>query len=180
MLDNCLLIQRRLLRLTLAVLLAALALLVVGVVYLASGDPGGSTIAQQLAKHLYDKGSGLGSRLREIGLTVKLSLSYSKSTIMSMYLNAIYYGNGYWGDEQAALVTSTPLPAVWTGLRRPCSPGSRKRRARMTRSSILRLPSSANNMYLHSSRLRTCSQSSKRTLCTTRCCPCGERTPPRS
>jgi membrane peptidoglycan carboxypeptidase len=67
-----------------------------------SGDPGGSTIAQQLAKQLYGKGSGLGSTLREIGLAVKLSLSYSKPMIMSMYLNAIYYGNGYWGDEQAA------------------------------------------------------------------------------
>ena len=67
-----------------------------------SGDPGGSTIAQQLAKQLYGRGSGLGGTLREIGLTVKLSLHFSKSTILSMYLNANYYGNGYWGDEAAA------------------------------------------------------------------------------
>jgi hypothetical protein len=67
-----------------------------------SGDPGGSTIAQQLAKQLYAHGTGLAGTLREIGLAVKLSLHYSKRAIMSMYLNAIYYGNGYWGDEQAA------------------------------------------------------------------------------
>jgi len=68
----------------------------------ASGDPGGSTIAQQLAKQLYGQGSGLGATLHEIGLAVKLSLHFSKATILSMYLNVIYYGNGYWGDEQAA------------------------------------------------------------------------------
>jgi membrane peptidoglycan carboxypeptidase len=67
-----------------------------------SGDPGGSTIVQQLAKQLYGRGSGLAGTLREIGLAVKLSLYFPKSTILSMYLNAIYYGNGYWGDGAAA------------------------------------------------------------------------------
>lgn len=68
----------------------------------ASEDPGGSTIAQQLAKQLYGRGSGLGETLREIGLGVKLSLEYSKPQILDMYLNAVYYGNGYWGDVAAA------------------------------------------------------------------------------
>ena len=67
-----------------------------------SGDPGGSTIEQQLAKQLYPHGPGLAGTLMEIGLGVKLALSYSKPQILSMYLNAIYYGNGYWGDEAAA------------------------------------------------------------------------------
>ena len=67
-----------------------------------SGDPGGSTIAQQLAKQLYGHRPGLTGTLREIGLGVKLSLDYSKPMILSMYLNAVYYGNGYWGDETAA------------------------------------------------------------------------------
>ena len=67
-----------------------------------SGDPGGSTIAQQLAKQLYGRGSGLGGTLREIGLAVKLLLYFPKSTILNLYLNAIYYGNGYWGDVAAA------------------------------------------------------------------------------
>jgi len=67
-----------------------------------SGDPGGSTIAQQLAKQLYPVGSGLGGTLEQVGLGLKLSLSYSKPQILEMYLNAIYYGNGYWGYVAAA------------------------------------------------------------------------------
>jgi len=67
-----------------------------------SGDPGGSTIAQQLAKQLYPMSSGFGATLEQIGLGVKLALSYSKPEILNMYLNAVYYGNGYWGDVAAA------------------------------------------------------------------------------
>jgi penicillin-binding protein 1A len=67
-----------------------------------SGDPGGSTIAQQLAKQLYVGSSGLGATLEQIGLGVKLALGYSKAEILSLYLNCIYYGNGYWGDIAAA------------------------------------------------------------------------------
>lgn len=68
----------------------------------ASQDPGGSTIAQQLAKVLYGHGSGLFSMLREIGLGVKLSLQFSKAQVLDMYLNAVYYGNGDWGQVAAA------------------------------------------------------------------------------
>jgi membrane peptidoglycan carboxypeptidase len=67
-----------------------------------SGDPGGSTIAQQLAKQLYPSGTGFGATLEQVGLGLKLSLSYSKPQILEMYLNAIYYGNGYWGYVTAA------------------------------------------------------------------------------
>ncbi len=67
-----------------------------------SGDPGGSTIAQQLAKQLYPHGAGLGGTIDEIGLGVKLSLTFSKSQILAMYLNSIYYGHGFWGDTAAA------------------------------------------------------------------------------
>lgn len=67
-----------------------------------SSDPGGSTIAQQLAKQLYGEGSGLGTTLEGIGLGAKLSVSYSQAQVLAMYLNAVYYGNGYWGDVAAA------------------------------------------------------------------------------
>jgi membrane peptidoglycan carboxypeptidase len=67
-----------------------------------SRDPGGSTIAQQLAQQLYGHGSGLSATLREIGLGVKLSLAYPKPQILDLYLNAVYYGHGYWGDQAAA------------------------------------------------------------------------------
>lgn len=65
------------------------------------GDPGGSTIVQQLAKTLYPHGGGLGGTLEEIGLAVKLSLHYSKGQILNMYLNSVYYGHGYWGEVAA-------------------------------------------------------------------------------
>lgn len=67
-----------------------------------NGDPGGSTIPQQLAKVLYVKGSGLEATLEAIGLGVKLSLRYSRAQILNMYLNSVYYGSGYWGDVTAA------------------------------------------------------------------------------
>ena len=67
-----------------------------------SEDPGGSTISQQLAKRLYPHGGGLFGTLEEIGLGVKLSLAYSHEQVLSMYLNSVYYGNGYWGDRAAA------------------------------------------------------------------------------
>lgn len=67
-----------------------------------SSDPGGSTIAQQLAKELYGRHSGFLETLREIGLGVKLSLRYSKTRVLEMYLNATYFGHGYWGDLAAA------------------------------------------------------------------------------
>ena len=67
-----------------------------------SGDAGGSTIAQQLAKQLYGKGSGLGASLEELALGVKLSVSYPRAQVLNMYLNAAYYGNGFWGEVAAA------------------------------------------------------------------------------
>ncbi|MGH9297975.1 MAG: biosynthetic peptidoglycan transglycosylase [Acidimicrobiales bacterium] len=66
------------------------------------GDPGGSTIAQQLAKQLWPQAPGLSATLQEIGLGVKLSVAFSKPRILSMYLNAVYYGHGYYGDTAAA------------------------------------------------------------------------------
>ena len=66
------------------------------------GDPGGSTIEQQLAKQLYAQGTGLPASLREMGLGVKLSLAYSKPEILTMYLNAVYFGHHYWGYVDAA------------------------------------------------------------------------------
>ncbi|HWF55905.1 MAG TPA: biosynthetic peptidoglycan transglycosylase [Solirubrobacteraceae bacterium] len=68
----------------------------------ASQDPGGSTIDQQLAKALYGDTGGLFGTLRQIGLGVKLALTYSKQQILAMYLNVNYYGQGYWGVTQAA------------------------------------------------------------------------------
>jgi membrane peptidoglycan carboxypeptidase len=78
-------------------------------------DPGGSTIDQQLAKQLYGDGDGLDATLEAIALGVKLSLTYSKPQILNMYLNAVYYGHGYWGDSAAArgYFNTTPDKLDW-------------------------------------------------------------------
>jgi Transglycosylase len=80
-----------------------------------SQDPGGSTIARQLAKQLYGHGTGLAATLRDIGLGVKLSLDYPKPQILDMYLNTVYYGHGYWGDTAAGrgYFGTTPTALSW-------------------------------------------------------------------
>lgn len=67
-----------------------------------SGDPGGSTIPQQLAKELYGGPGGFAATARALGLGVKLSLTYTRAQVLVMYLNAGYYGDGLWGDVAAA------------------------------------------------------------------------------
>lgn len=81
-----------------------------------SADAGGSTITQQLAKALYTSGSAsLGGRLKQIALAFKLEQRYSKSQIVEMYFNAIYYGNGLWGVWQASegYFGKTPAQLDW-------------------------------------------------------------------
>jgi membrane peptidoglycan carboxypeptidase len=75
------------------------------------GDPGGSTIEQQLARQLYPG----GSTLQDIGLGVKLALHYSKPQIMRMYLNVGYYGHGFWGVTEASkgYFGATPAHLTW-------------------------------------------------------------------
>lgn len=67
------------------------------------GDPGGSTIAQQLAKMLYTSGrAGLATKLEQVLLAIKLSLTYSRSEILSMYAQVAYDGSGYYGLAAAS------------------------------------------------------------------------------
>jgi len=64
---------------------------------------GGSTITQQLAKNLYlGPERTVGRKLKEFVLTVQLERKYSKTEIMVMYLNQIYFGQGAYGIEMAA------------------------------------------------------------------------------
>lgn len=75
------------------------------------GDPGGSTIEQQLARQLYPG----GSTLQDIGLGIKLAMSYGKPQLMRMYLNVGYYGHGFWGVAEAArgYFHTTPAQLSW-------------------------------------------------------------------
>src|ERR1700674_1738220 len=64
---------------------------------------GGSTITQQLAKVLFltpDK--SLERKLKEAVLALELERRYSKTRILEMYLNQVYFGHGAYGVEAAA------------------------------------------------------------------------------
>jgi membrane peptidoglycan carboxypeptidase len=66
-------------------------------------DQGGATIEQQLAKLLYTPAqTGFDAELKQVVLAVKLNVAYSKQQILVMYAEAAYYGNGYYGLEQAS------------------------------------------------------------------------------
>lgn len=67
-----------------------------------SVDPGGATIAQQLAKVLYGEPTGPLGEIKSIGLAFKLEQRYSKAQILHMYLSSIYYGHGFWGAGRAS------------------------------------------------------------------------------
>jgi penicillin-binding protein 1A len=66
-------------------------------------DQGGATIEQQLAKMLYTPAqTGLDAELKQVVLAVKLNVTYSKQQILDLYAEVAYYGNGYYGLEQAS------------------------------------------------------------------------------
>jgi membrane peptidoglycan carboxypeptidase len=67
------------------------------------GDQGGATLDQQLAKLLYTDGkSGVPVKAEQVGLAVKLYLSYSHSQILQMYADVAYFGHGYYGLSAAS------------------------------------------------------------------------------
>src|SRR3954447_6927032 len=108
-------------------------------------DQGGSTIAQQLGKVLYNEPDTLLGRLKSIGLAFKLEQRYSKARILAIYLNSVYYGHGFWGIgrasagyfgrraaklswPQAALLAGLPqAPSLLDPLRHPAAAGDRRR-----------------------------------------------------
>ena len=66
-------------------------------------DQGGSTLEQQLAKNLYTAGrSGFTVEAEQVMLALKLNMSYTKAQILRMYAEVAYYGNQYYGLQQAS------------------------------------------------------------------------------
>jgi penicillin-binding protein 1A len=70
---------------------------------------GGSTITQQLAKNIlisekiithYDR--SIGRKIRELLLSFWLEYKFTKSDIMMMYLNRVYFGAGTYGIDAAS------------------------------------------------------------------------------
>lgn len=64
---------------------------------------GGSTVTQQIAKHLIGRFERtLDRKLVEAFLALRIERHYSKTEILDLYLNRIYFGKGYFGLEAAA------------------------------------------------------------------------------
>jgi penicillin-binding protein 1A len=65
---------------------------------------GGSTITQQFVKNAYVKSQrSIGRKLKEAALAWQLEQRWSKDRILTADLNTIYFGNGAYGVQQAAL-----------------------------------------------------------------------------
>ena len=65
---------------------------------------GGSTITQQLVRSLLlSREQTYARKLKEAVLAQRLEERYSKQEILEAYLNRIYFGEGYYGVEAAAL-----------------------------------------------------------------------------
>jgi len=69
----------------------------------AHGVQGGSTIEQQLAKHLIgDFSRTMDRKFLEAFVAIRLEQNLTKDQIMNYYLNRIYFGKGYFGVGAAA------------------------------------------------------------------------------
>lgn len=64
---------------------------------------GGSTITQQLAKNMYFSFEKKFSRkVAEVFVAIDLEKRYDKDEILALYINVIYFGDGYYGLNAAS------------------------------------------------------------------------------
>ena len=71
--------------------------------YLQGTDAGGSTIEVQLAHMLYPaNASGLWGRVHLVTAALAFDTHYTKVAILSMYLDAAYFGHGFFGVDAAS------------------------------------------------------------------------------
>lgn len=65
---------------------------------------GGSTITQQVAKNLFfisTEENAVLRKIAEIFMSYNLEKNYDKDTILELYVNTIYFGDGYYGIQEA-------------------------------------------------------------------------------
>ena len=75
---------------------------------------GGSTITQQVAKNLYfieSKNNTIYRKVAEILIGIDLEKNYSKNEIFELYMNCIYFGDGYYNIKTAAKGYFNKLPS---------------------------------------------------------------------
>ena len=66
---------------------------------------GGSTITQQVAKNLYfiEEDNAFRRKIAEMFMAIDIENKYSKEDILEMYINTIYFGDGYYGIKEASI-----------------------------------------------------------------------------
>ena len=65
-------------------------------------DQGGSTITQQVAKNLFfTQEKEFSRKIAEVFMAFALERSYTKGEILELYVNTIYFGDGYYGVSAA-------------------------------------------------------------------------------
>jgi len=75
---------------------------------------GGSTITQQVAKNLYfieSRNNTIYRKIAEIFIGRDLENMYSKNEIFEIYMNCIYFGDGYYNIKDAAEGYFNKLPS---------------------------------------------------------------------
>ena len=101
---------------------------------------GASTITQQLARNIYNIigfEKTITRKLKEILTAIQIEKTYTKSEIMEMYLNSVYFGHGTYGvqaaskyyfgkniydlslDQCALLISMLPAPARYSPKKYP-------------------------------------------------------------
>ena len=85
-------------------------------VFTLGSQGGGSTITQQLAKALLDQGSKnkawrVVEKLKEWIIAVKLEKNFTKEEILTLYLNAVPFGNNLYGIRNASRTFFQKEPA---------------------------------------------------------------------
>lgn len=64
---------------------------------------GGSTITQQIAKNEYfTQEKKITRKVAEVFVAFELEKQYTKNEILELYINTIYFGNGYYNIKDAA------------------------------------------------------------------------------
>ena len=63
---------------------------------------GGSTITQQLSKNVYfTQEKKIERKIAEVFMAFEIEKKYSKNEILELYINTIYFGNGYYNIKDA-------------------------------------------------------------------------------
>jgi len=112
-----------------------------------SAKQGASTITQQLARSMYESigmERSITRKIKEFITAVKIEQTYTKSEILELYFNAVYFGHGTYGvqsasiyyfskdvseltlEESAVLIGLLPAPAIYSPIRYPDRAEKRK------------------------------------------------------